>query len=80
MKKPVTTTETRKSFETEREIEIKFAGESKATEKSKEKVTVQHWLRSEPIIIPVETNDWIIMNTRLNGRSYVVVYADIISS
>lgn len=58
MKKSVTKSETAKPLVQKRE----------AMKKSNQEETVQYWLHSEPITIPVEKNDWIILNTRLNGR------------
>lgn len=40
--------------------------------KKSNEVTVQYWLQSEPITIPVEINDWIILDTRLNGRNIFI--------
>lgn len=56
-----------KKSERESKTAEQLAKESETMKKSTGEA-VQYWLHSEPIIMPVDKHDWIILGTRLNGK------------
>lgn len=48
-------------------IPLNFATKSELMEKSEQEASVQYWLQTKIIQIPVKKDDWIIFNSGLNG-------------